>query len=434
MTQVKIDLPIGDPKQPTPPVELEIDGVKHKVSPTGEILDDAGKVLKTKDEVALLLNPKVKTPEEIEAERLAAEKAKLATTVTTAINEGDEIEIDGITLKIDKDGNAVDKDNKIVKTKTEVETLVASASSSDPVVDYVQEIQKNTNLVILKDEKPVVYDNTVEGLTGYVKDVHQSGIELGKQQHTDELFSKFPVVKQLITHLVLNNGDISNFNNTVDYSTIKLGEDEQQWETIYVSAKVAQGVPMQEAKDMFKYLKDDKKAKPATEASLQYLVTTQTERNNRAAQILKQQEEDAAKADADYWNNINGIIKSKTVKLKDASYVLPDVVRVKDKEGRTVVKTLDDFVNYMSAPININIDGKLYTVTQYEYDKYLEEESRNEQDEVFDAFRKFTKYDDSQLIANAIKSEKTKQVIKLSTKSTPVTITGSQKIVLPIKK
>ena len=443
----KLKMPVGDPTVTLPTkVEIEIDGTKHVITPDGDIKDENGTILKTKDEVAELLKKNTKTPEQIEAERLAEEvKRKAAEDAKKNQNQnpdpfvlGAQIEIDGVTYTIDKDGNAIDAQNKVVKTKSELKQLYDANSPSSVTPNYIEEVQKVTNLVVVKGDKPIEYENTVEGFTGYVQDVHQLGVELGKKKDREELFTQFPVLKQVLSHLILNNGDISNFNNTIDYSTIKINDDEQQWENIYITAKVAQGISKEEAVDMFKYLKEDKKAKAAAESSLAFLVKTQDARNKQAEALLAKQEQDAQLAEEQYWNEVSTIVKSKVLKVKDQVFAIPDVIRVKDKEGRTITKTLDDFVKYMSSPIVVTIDGQQYTTTQVEYDKYLEEQNRKTDDDVLDAYRRFTGFDDSQLIAKNVRQQQTKEILKLTTKITTPgngNIDGKNggKIILPMK-
>lgn len=445
----KLVMPIGDPNKGTPPanVEVEIDGTKHVVSPDGDIKDDKGTIIKTKEEVAELLKKSTKIPEQIEAERVAAEEAKRKADEEAKRKQGDDpfvegaqVELDGITYTIDKDGNAIDDQKKVVKTKAELKQLydANAANGGGAAPNYIEEVQKVTNLVVVKGDKPVEYENTVEGFTGYVQDVHQLGVELGKKKDREELFTQFPVLKQVLSHLILNNGDISNFNNTIDYATVKINDDEQQWENIYVTAKVAQGITKEEALDMFKYLKEDKKAKAAAESSLAFLVKTQDARTKQAEALLAKQEQDARLAEEQYWNEVSGIVKNKTIKVKDQIFAIPDVIRVKDKEGRTIVKTLDDFVKYMSSPIVVNIDGQQYTTTQLEYDKYLEEQSRKTDDDVLEAYRRFTGFDDSQLIAKNVKQQQTKEVLKLTTKVATSGAGGgsgkdNNRIILPMK-
>ena len=433
-TTPKIVLPVGNPTFPkveTAPVvvELELEGIKHKVAEDGSIKDDKGTILKTKDEVAILL----KAVED--KKKLEEEEAKKKTQTTDPFTEGTEVDIDGVVLKIDKTGNAVDKDNKVVKTKDELKKIYEQSQSSNEV-DYIAELQKTTNLVVTKDGKPIEYENTIEGLTGYTKDVHLLGRELGKEEAKNELFTQFPILKQVISHLVLNNGSLNNFNNRLDYSQVKLTDDETQWESIYLADKISKGISEKEAKDMFKYLKDDKKAKEAAESSLTSLTIAQKKQYDEAEQIIAQQTLQKQQEEIQYANEIASIIKSRTVKVNDQTLQLPEVIRIKDKDGRTITKTLDDFVKYLSEPIPVTIEGKTYLVTEDAYNKWLEEEKRTTNNDVFDAFRRFTKYDDAQLITSTAKSQEAKKVIKLSTKA-PNNSSGTSKntgkIVMPVR-
>ena len=433
----KITVPVGKNNSEQEiegnPKVIQIDGVEHQIDATGAILDKDGKIFKTKDEVAELLKVANKTPEQIEAERLAEEaRKKQAEQQTIDLKEGVVIELDGVELTIDKNGNAVDKDNKVVKTKEELEKLVASNTQGD--INYIEVIQKQTNLLPYKEDKPVTYENTTEGLAAYVNDVHKLGVETGKVQFEKELFNQFPVVKQFLNHLILNNGDASNFNNVVDYSKITLTDDEQQWETLYVAEKAARGIPAQEAKDLFKYLKDDKKGKEAAQASLKFLNDLQIKQNKEADDLLAEQRKLEQQEQEKYINTVATIIETKTLKVKDTVYKLPDAIRV-NEGGKIVTKTLKDFNDYLSKPIVVKIDGENYTTTQHEYDKFLENNKRTANDDIFEAYRRFTGYDDTQLIANKANQKQAKKVIKLTTRSqnnqsAPI---NNGKIVLPIK-
>lgn len=438
---LKIKLPVGDPNVISDPKveQLEIDGVKHTITSDGTILDKDGKILKTKEEVIELRKPK-QTPEEIEKARLAAETAaktvKPTDVVVDPFVEGSEVELDGVTYSIDKDGNAIDKDKKIIKTKDELKILLTALTPPDTEINYVSEIQKATNLVIVKDGKPIDYENTTEGLSGYVKDIHAQGVELGSKKAEEKLYAKFPILKQIVSHLVLNGGNLDNFTNTTDYTKIKIGEDENQWNDIYLTAQMERGIPKDEALKMAKYLKDDKQLKDSAEKALLFLSTTQQQRDAKAAKVLADQDELDKQDQISYWNEVGQIVQSKTIKLEDNEFKLPEVVRVKDKDGRITTKNIDDFVNYLSSPINVIIDNQQFTTTQSEYDEYLEKAKRTTNNDVFDAFRRFTKYDDSQILSTNIKHETTKNIIKLTSKPTTSSASTSStklKLKLPIK-
>ena len=440
----KIVLPIGN-NNPTPPTtkvltDLVIGNEKFKINDKGEAVDDLGKVIKSKEEIEKLKNPgspilteedKRKQLEKETADKELAEKLK---KVETTLVEGTEIELDGKKFTVTKDGT-IEQDGKIFKTKEELKTLLLETQDTSEE-NYIDTVQKATNLVITDDTgKPIEYENTIEGFTKYVQDLHTNGKNLGAVEYEQELFSKYPVLKDIIEHLTLK-GSLDGFNEQIDYSTISINDDEQQQIDIYTKAKLAQGLSPNEIAEMINYLKADKKLKDAAISSLSYLKDVQEkDKVNRTLAIEQKRREEEIEA-ANYWKEIHGIINSKQLDLGDKKFILPEVIKVKDSSGRVVTKTLKDFQDYIEKPLNFNIDGKIYTMTQHDYDDYIENTKRTPHNDLFDAYRRFTSYDDSQLIASNISSSIVKQVIKLKTKASSGgsgTSGSTGKIVLPIK-
>lgn len=440
----KIVLPIGN-NNPTPTptkvlTDLVIGNEKFKINDKGEAVDDLGKVIKSKEEIEKLKNPgspilteedKRKQLEKETADKELTEKLK---KIETTLVEGTEIELDGKKFTVTKDGT-IEQDGKIFKTKEELKTLLLETQDTSEE-NYIDTVQKATNLVITDDTgKPIEYENTIEGFTKYVQDLHTNGKNLGAVEYEQELFSKYPVLKDIIEHLTLK-GSLDGFNEQIDYSTISINDDEQQQIDIYTKAKLAQGLSPNEIAEMINYLKADKKLKDAAISSLSYLKDVQEkDKVNRTLAIEQKRREEEIEA-ANYWKEIHGIINSKQLDLGDKKFILPEVIKVKDSSGRVVTKTLKDFQDYIEKPLNFNIDGKIYTMTQHDYDDYIENTKRTPHNDLFDAYRRFTSYDDSQLIASNISSSIVKQVIKLKTKASSGgsgTSGSTGKIVLPIK-
>lgn len=427
----EIRLPIGDPKMNPPQfTELIIGTEKFMINANGEAVDSTGKVIKTKEEVE-----KLKTPEPTEEEKAAAAALAARTAeIEAQLIEGAEIELDDKKYILDKNGNIV-IDGKVFKTKDELKTLLLNTqpdTSSDDL-DYVSEIQKTTNLTVLDNNgTPIAYENTLPGITQYVQDVHREGIKLGKEEFEQELFGKFPILLDIIDHLSVN-GSLKDFVEDIDYSKITLTEDENQHIDLYTKAQLKRGVPQEEINDMIKYYKEDKKLKTVAATALTYLQTEQTtskaDRAKRMADAKAEAELEASK----YWAEVDKAINGKQLVVGEKKFKLPDVIKVKDAEGKIVTKTLVDFKNYIEKPLVFNIGGKQYTMTQLEYDELIENNSRTPHHDLFDAYRRFTKYDDSQLIAANVSSSSAKQIIKLKSKVGGGQQPGGGKLILPIK-
>jgi hypothetical protein len=445
----KIVVPIGGdnippylPPSATTPVltDLTIGTDKFKINDKGEAVDDLGKVIKSKEEIEKLKNPG--SPIQSEEDKLkqqvidntAKERDEKIKKAESSLIEGTEIELDGKTFVVNKDGN-IEQDGKILKTKQELASLLLE-SEGNREEDYIGTIQKATNLVITDDTGvPIKYDNTVEGLTKYAQDLYANGRTLGATTYEQELFSQFPVLKDVIEHLTLK-GSLDGFKEQVDYSSINIEDDEQQHIDIYVKAKTAQGMSANEIADMVNYLKADKKLKDAAITSLSYLREVQKqEKVNRAAAIEQRKKEEDLEI-ANYWNEVHTVINDKQLVLGEKKFILPEIIKVKDNTGKVVTKTLKDFQEYIEKPLNFTINGQIHTMTQHDYDEYIENTKRTPHNDLFDAYRRFTRYDDSQLIAANVSSNIVKQVIKLKTKASDGgsgTSGSTGKLVLPIK-
>lgn len=441
----KIVVPIGgnniQPPVTTPILtDLTIGTDTFKINDKGEAIDDLGKVIKTKEEIEKLKNPG--SPILTEKERL---KQKVETTTAKELDEkikkaestlveGAEIELDGKTFIINKDGN-IEQDGKILKTKQELASLLLEADTNKEE-DYIGVIQKATNLVITDDTGvPIKYDNTVEGLTKYVQDLYENGRTLGATTYEQELFSQFPVLKDAIEHLTLK-GSLDGFKEQIDYNSVNIEDDEQQQIDIYVKAKTAQGMSASEIADMVNYLKTDKKIKDAAITSLSYLREVQKQEKIARTTAIEQRRKEEEIDVSNYWNEIHKVINNKELVLGEKKFKLPEIIKVKDNTGKVVTKTLKDFQEYIEKPINFNINGQIRIMTQHDYDEYIENIERTPHNDLFDAYRRFTNYDDSQLIAANISSNIVKQVIKLKTKASnggSGTSGNTGKLVLPIK-
>ena len=431
----KIKLPVGgDPIPPIPPVPqtIKIENVDYNINDKGEAVDKDGKVFKSKDEVEKLKNP---TPPQTEEEKKkAAELVAKKAEIEKGIVEGTDIELDGVQYKVNKDG-AIEKDGKVFKTKAElVELFIKNEESAD--VNYASEIQKVTNLTITDNAgKPVTYENNIEGLSSYVNDVYRTGRELGAKEHEQKLFAQFPILKDVIEHITIN-GSLKNFNEQVDYSKITIGDTEEQQIAIYTQAKLAQGMSQAEITEMLGYLKTDKKLKTAAETGLTWLKSNQekTKQDNATKIAAAKAQQDAA--ETAYWSEVDKVLTDKTIKIGDKTFKLPDAIKVKEADGKIVTKTITDFKDYITKPVNFRINNQIYTMTQHDYDELVEDNNRTTHNDLFDAYRRFTKYDDTQLVAANISSESVKKIIKLSTKATSGGSThpgGTGKIVTPIK-
>ena len=434
-------MPVGgqtnNPPNPIPKtVELVIGSDKYNVNPTGDAVDVNGKVIKTKAEFEVLKNP-APAPVLTEEQKLTATKlAEKTAAIEAQLIPDTEIEIDEIKYKLNKDGAAVDSSGKIVKTKDELKTLLLAAKDETPDLDYVSEIQKVTNISITSETgQPVVYENTVQGLAQYTQDVHKEGRKLGITEYERELIDKYPILPSILEHLDVH-GNLKDFIEDIDYSKVTITDDENQHIDIYTKAKLAQGVSQAEITEMIGYLKADKKLKNAATIGLTYLNTAQTTRSADRANAAIAAKNQADLEKTNYWKEVDSVITSKQLIVDDKKFVIPEVIKVKEADGKVVIKTIKDFQEYIKKPLTFKIDGQVYTMTQLEYDEVIKDTKRTPHHDLYDAYQMFTKYDNSQLIAANSSDNIVKKIIKLSTKvngGVSGTSGNAGKLILPIK-
>lgn len=403
-----------DPTDGTTPRELHLEDDKYTINDKGEAIDPTGKVVKTKDEVDTLYTEFKKTSPANGGAGDPVDYSKI-------LVPGSTIEIDGVEHTLGNDLTII-KDGKVFKTKDEIIALLKEANykpegGDDDGKGTITQIQKATNLIVTTPEgHPIEYEDTIEGLTKYAQDIYATGVKLGQEQAQESIFSKYPVLSDIIEHLELK-GSIDGFVQTVDYNKIVVTEDENQWLDLYTQAQLKRNMSKAEIDGYAKYLKDDGKLKQAAITSLDFLKTTQTtEQSGRAAAIAnkKKAEEDAER---EYMAEVNKALTAKQIVIGEKKFSIPDVIRIKDADGRIVTKSGNDFKRYISEPKPFKIGDKIYTMTQHAYDELVEQNNRTAHNDLFDAYRRFTKYDDTQLIAAQVSNAHTKQIIKITTKS-----------------
>ena len=110
----------------------------------------------------------------------------------------------------------------------------------------------------------------------------------------------------------------------------------------------------------------------------------------------------------DYWNNVNNVIKSRTI----AGYKLPESF-VKEVNGKKQTLTPDDFYNYLSRQTEVDANGNRITA----YQKDLNDESNEDllNRELLSAWLMYTGGTYKDLIGMAAKEEQVR-TLKLRSK------------------
>ena len=361
--------------------------------------------------------------------------------------DNEQIEIDGVIYNVDNEGNALDNNGNIKYSKSDISKFDLPDTELN-----LNQILELTNIKPVDDKGNFVeYEQTPEGIAKYVSDVYEIASQQAIQEFQNNLFSKYPILSNVINHLSLHNS-LEGFDKQIDYSSIELQENnELQLTNVIKEARKLRGESDEKVEKYINYLKDSNSLYSEAQEELNFLVAKDSEFKESQAKDIELKQQQELKDSQEYWgiaindkgqiidlnksDSIYGIIKSGKINIGDESYTIPEKIRV-SKDGKVVYKSRNDFFNYLYNPIEVVIDNNKVQTTEYQLDMYNKNSSRKVSDDVFDAFKQFVNYDTSQFIKENFNRQEVKKVIKkISTKpnrQSPHPETGSvNKIVIP---
>lgn len=415
-----------------------LDDVTYSVNEEGNAVDDEGNVIKTKDEIEALKSKQEKPKKPSDKEGGEEDPPK-----PDAFTDGQKVDIDGVVYTINKDGAAVDDKGAVVYSKEQLGELQVVEGSEGDSRDGSQKDENSLNITELQkvinisplgeDGKPAQYENTKEGLTRYITDVRDVGYRQGADEGVRNLLNTYPVLNDVIAHVRLH-GTMDNFSQVPDYSKVTINkEDEDQMRDIISTARRLKGESPAVTETFLKYVKDSDAMETVAKEELDFIKKHfDGVRQQRDAQISQQQEEEENEL-KQYWgvnidddgrivplnlpNSVHDkVLRTGVVEVGGTKYKIPENIRINDG-GKVSYKTRQDFFDYMFRPVEIRLsNGQLVNITRHEYDTYLEDAQRTVDKDVFEAFRRFTKYDDSQLVMDKVNSKIADTVPRFTTK------------------
>ena len=343
------------------------------------------------------------------------EKAK---AVTPTVDENDNIvEIDDVQYKLDDKGNALDKDGKIFKTKEELDKLAESNE-----VPLIEDIQKKVGILVTDDKgQPVSYSNDDEGLVKYISDAVAIRSEELYNEAATKFFDENPDILELFKYKQLH-GSIEDYKPEEDYSKIEVKKDasnEQVQIDLVVKERIAKGDSVEQANRFAQYSKTDGKLYDDALAAKKYLVESKAARDANVNATLEAKRIAAEQSKQKELDDVyNKIIKDGKLTLKDKTYTLPKNIRVKVGDGKYETKSQKDFFDYLYQPVPIKLpDGRTINIPKHQYDITIEQESKTIDDDLFDAYLRFVGGDTTQLIEEQIKKAEVRKFKTLRSSS-----------------
>ena len=418
---------------------VTLDDVEYTLDKDGNAVDKEGAIFKTADELKDATSS-TKTDDDDADDTQSIEN---------------NVDIDGVIYTINEDGAAVDENGAVKYTKDELAEM-AEVEESTPEIT-VDDLAKETNIVITDDKgNPIEFGNTKEDVVEYVNQVYNQAARTEVAKEFDKFFSSYPIMRDVFLHVQANNGSLDGFNKTVDYSSINIEKDnEAQLKSIIYTARQMRGDTPEMIDDYYKYLSSasDNLDKVAAEAEreLSFLVNTDKQRREAYEARIQQDNVQNAKIEREYWGvdvqdnklvdlNVEGsvfnVINKGELKVGDDVYTIPEKIKVVT-DNKIEYKTRNDFFDYLFVPRTYIINGERVSMTEDEYNIAVENSTKNVNDDIFGALKRFTNYDTSQFIKDQIAKEKTKAIKKLTvrankgTKGAKPNVHSGKRLVVP---
>lgn len=284
------------------------------------------------------------------------------------------VEIDGVSFEIDKDGNAVDKDKKIVKTKAEIDALII-ANEEIPLVEEV--LQKSGYKILGDNGKPKVYEDSTEGLLALATDIANEKAKVV----TRKFFDKFPRVEDFAKHLERGGTETEYFaKQSSAWSNVKFDDkNEDQLTGAVVAELTGQGISKEQAELTAKMYKDTDKLKQYGKEAYGRLVGKEKADDAKKEADFNTQLALDKDAEDKHWNNVNQVIKKGTLH----NIIIPETDR-------------DEFFSYIAFAADENGNSK----AAIDRDKLpLEQQLQLD-------YLLFKGFDLKKLISSAVKQEK----------------------------
>lgn len=329
------------------------------------------------------------------------------TSSTGELKPGDKLEFDNAIYTVSQNGDILDDKGQVFKKADEVKDWLSSLEQEEDALS-IDAIQEALGTEIIDEEgNKIEYTNDAAGVKAYVDAVLELKSRELQEGAINKLYSENPLLKQFQDYVIVNGSPIG-FGELPDRDGIIVDKENlaQQEAIIRMAAKEFGNKSLND--NYIKYLKDtgslyDEAVNQL--AALQEQDKIVREEYARRAEAARMQEQ---KELNDYWNNVNNVIKSRTI----AGYKLPESF-VKEVNGKKQTLTPDDFYNYLSRQTEVDANGNRITA----YQKDLNDESNEDllNRELLSAWLMYTGGTYKDLIGMAAKEEQVR-TLKLRSK------------------
>ena len=355
------------------------------------------------DDVEDVSNTGVKETQETHKDEVKEEQI----TSTGDLNVGDQIEVDGTTYTVAKNGDLVDDKGSIFKEAKDVAEWLKSVNVEDNEDGQgltLSSIQNEIGIAITDENgNEVEFTNDAAGVKSYIDSVISLKSNELQQAAINRLYQDNPLLKQFQDYVQLT-GTPRGFGDIPDRSGIQLDKDNDAQLTAVIKMAAAEFGNKSLNDNYIKYLKDTGGLYDEARVQLSALVekdkAVRKEIETKAAEQRNAEAENIKK----YWENVNKIVNSRVI----GGYKIPESF-TKEVNGKKIVVTANDFFNYISNATAQDNNGNQVTGYQKALNDLTDEEYLNR--ELLDAWLMFTGGTYKDLIDMAVKENEVRKLI-----------------------
>lgn len=355
------------------------------------------------DDVEDVSNTGVKETQETHKDEVKEEQI----TSTGELNVGDQIEVDGTTYTVAKNGDLVDDKGSIFKEAKDVAEWLKSVNVEDNEDGQgltLSSIQNEIGIAITDENgNEVEFTNDAAGVKSYIDSVISLKSNELQQAAINRLYQDNPLLKQFQDYVQLT-GTPRGFGDIPDRSGIQLDKDNDAQLTAVIKMAAAEFGNKSLNDNYIKYLKDTGGLYDEARVQLSALIekdkAVRREIETKAAEQRNAEAENIKK----YWENVNKIVNSRVI----GGYKIPESF-TKEVNGKKIVVTANDFFDYISNATAQDNNGNQVTGYQKALNDLTDEEYLNR--ELLDAWLMFTGGTYKDLIDMAVKENEVRKLI-----------------------
>lgn len=263
------------------------------------------------------------------------------------ITPGTQVEFEGVSYTANEAGDLVDDKGVVFKKADEVKAWLKTMTidSSDPKsteID-VKSIQAALNINLVdENDKPIEFENTIEGVTSYVKNVVEHTREQHMNEGVEQLFATYPVLQEVLNYYVANGNTLDGFGGRPDRSNVEFDPESEEQHIAIIRTAWQENGRTGDIESYIQYLKSTGNLASTAEIELNGLKEADARYKKELADEAVRKEAEQVEYERQYWSGIRQKINAGTI----GQYQIPEVISI-TRDGQKHNVTRANFFDYV---------------------------------------------------------------------------------------